>query len=1326
MHLGARQGERSNATGFDFDAQRRSLFERSASDAGQLSSAPPSFLSTWAQAHADATRGSPPHPATRGLRPGEILNERYTVVDVVGEGGMGLVYRVRDALRPARDLALKTLSPSAVDDARAQRLMSEFRTMAELSHPNIARVHDFERIAGTRGYCFTMEFLEGRDLLVAARGAPLERILDWVVEACRALQYLHNRGFVHADFKPQNVVVSSANSVKVLDFGLSGVTGAGLLLGTPAYMAPELWAGTTADRRVDLYALGVTMYHLVYGRVPFTGHSLLEVLEKHAREPLPLPPADGVRDGVRDGAGDRVGPPVRDIIARLCAKRPEDRFDSAEEVIAALAAGSARAYAPETSETQQSYVSSAPLVGREAEEEALVAYCQARTSPPAPGTDDAVLACVAGPSGVGKSRLVAEVRRRLQLGGLPFVEASCYEGASDELAPLRDAVEALVRLGRAHGADGPERTHRGTLDWLLDGGARGMPPSARGAAASQPAGSVAEEESRRMAALRGLADFALDLSEAVAFVLSIGDLQWGRTSTTDFLKALCERQVTRSGAGRAARVAIVVSYRDDEAAEPLLDLFSGVAPERRRMVALAPLSPEHTAALIASMLGARDVPQSFSDRVAGETGGNPFFIEEVMRALMERGDVFMEAGRWAARTDVAHIEVPPTVAAVLARRLASVDARAQDVLDWLSVYAQPMPQAFLVEASGLGEDAVREALEGLGERHMIVAVGAGRFRPAHDKLREHLYARMPPAARLARHAEVARVLDRAARSDTEYVIERAHHYWHARDDGHAREWAERALALAEQTFAVDVAIDNCERLRDLAARRGDETARRRAVERLLELCAIPGQYTRMLALSEAELARLTDPVDRARVYVLQGEGLGALGRLAEGIEKLYAATALLGQEVPRSPALRRLFIGSQFAQVLALISIAPGWAARPRRLSPEERRRRELLATSFWLMGIYAALNGDEEGYGLLFAGIRAALPLGRQEIMTKLLANGAFASHILGRYRASERLIRMARQSATTDQQQAIVLTLSVLARQFAQLPIYPDQRPVQAHEAELLRAIETLSTRSKMLHANVTRMVATTAIYKYAPRYRARPEIAYWAEVMRGTVHYGYVQGAAAAMAQIEGDRRRAERSYALALAGCTTDVYRVWVAGDFAYACAVTNDVDKAIDCVKTVRRILPAMQMKADATRWAAAMTTGACIVLRARGADPAWVQGCLEEVLAKIDPVRRLPPNMSLFREAGCVALGRSGLEALRGAHAFSRSAWEVERTCAGHPEGSLVAALALERSSREEDRRVAVGWAREVVALVDTAFPASYAAHVRDLLAHLLQEDPGR
>jgi hypothetical protein len=470
-------------------------------DSTQRSRLPRSVAGTLLLEESATAAAAPTAVGSRPRLPGEVINERYTVLGVAGQGGMGLVYRVRDALNPERAVALKTVSPAFVDASRVHLLPVEFLTMSELSHPNIARIYDFERIAGSEEHVFTMELLDGQDLFRATEGRSVPAILDVAVEACRALRYLHGRGIVHADFKPRNAMVTRAGQVKVLDFGLSGLAGAGMLVGTPAYMAPELAAGRAADVRSDLYALGISLYELVFRRLPFTARSAQGMFNQHLFSPLPY----------EDATGDTRA--LFRVLERLCAKRRDDRPTSADEVIEMLASVTGRAYPLETAETRRSYVSTARHVGRDAEEQALLDYCLRRTSLEGP-VDDVVLACVSGASGIGKSRLVAEAKRRLQLRGVPFVETGCYDVGLGDLEPVRDWIEALRRLGRAHGKGERERAYEAELDALTS-----RTPPARATAADQ--------ETARMTWLRGLADYVVDLAEDMGFVLSMGDLHWG-------------------------------------------------------------------------------------------------------------------------------------------------------------------------------------------------------------------------------------------------------------------------------------------------------------------------------------------------------------------------------------------------------------------------------------------------------------------------------------------------------------------------------------------------------------------------------------------------------------------------------------------------------------------------------------------------------------------------------------------------------------------------------------------------------------------------------
>jgi eukaryotic-like serine/threonine-protein kinase len=202
------------------------------------------------------------------------LARRYQVIKTLGHGAGGEVYLARDAFAPGRPVALKTLR---VDEGQlVAALRREFQVLAALRHPQLAQVFDFGRIPaeepGGPVTFMTREYLEGQPLTSAVDGASLRRVAELVIALCRALEPLHQSGLVHGDLKPDNVIVDSGQ-VRLIDFGLVRSEGESSQLptGTIPYIAPEVITGQAADPRSDLYSLGVVLYQVLTGEVPFTG-----------------------------------------------------------------------------------------------------------------------------------------------------------------------------------------------------------------------------------------------------------------------------------------------------------------------------------------------------------------------------------------------------------------------------------------------------------------------------------------------------------------------------------------------------------------------------------------------------------------------------------------------------------------------------------------------------------------------------------------------------------------------------------------------------------------------------------------------------------------------------------------------------------------------------------------------------------------------------------------------------------------------------------------------------------------------------------------------
>ncbi|RQW99773.1 hypothetical protein DKL51_07955 [Micromonospora globispora] len=270
----------------------------------------------------------------------EILGYRYRLVDQIGKGGMGVVWRAFDEVLD-RQVAVKVLAPRFARDADSrQRVLAEARAAAKLTHPHIAAVYDYGESMTGEGHqvpFVVMELLQGRSLHQRLKRGPLplESALRNCAEVASALAAAHAQGVVHRDVKPGNVMLTPAGA-KVVDFGLAAVAGqrdpdaeGDELLGTPEYVAPERLFGNTVVPATDVYALGMILYRLLAGQPPWTVQSNAEMLEAHAfLEPAPLPRVPG------------LPPIVRDLVHRCLAKEPTQRPASHElAVTLAYAAG---------------------------------------------------------------------------------------------------------------------------------------------------------------------------------------------------------------------------------------------------------------------------------------------------------------------------------------------------------------------------------------------------------------------------------------------------------------------------------------------------------------------------------------------------------------------------------------------------------------------------------------------------------------------------------------------------------------------------------------------------------------------------------------------------------------------------------------------------------------------------------------------------------------------------------------------------------------------------------------------------------------------------
>ena len=817
-------------------------------ECGQHIAPDDAFCGSCGAGVATAPESSPESPAAATAGPTSLAGGRYQVKELLGEGDKKKVYLTHDGVLD-RDVAFALIKTEGLDEGARTRISHETQAMGRLgSHPHIVTVFDLGEEEGrggseTRPYIVT-ELMEGGDVEALIENAPdhrvpLEQAIDISKQVCRGLEFAHSRGIVHRDLKPANVWLTEDPSTgsgravaKMGDFGLavatdrSRLTQEGTTVGTVSYMPPEQALGGEVTAKADLYSLGAMLYEMVAGRPPFLGDDSVAIIGQHINTP-PVAPT---------WHNPSCPKTLEALVLRLLAKDPSARPDSADDVLTALEAiDLADVGAPDEQPRSLDTLAGGVFVGRQREMGELKAALEDALS------GRGRLIALVGEPGIRKTRTAEELVTYAGLRRAQVLWGRCYEAQG--VLPYWPWVQAIRSYVRERA---PEKLRSemgaGAADIAeIVSDVKERLPDLEPAPALEP-------EAARFRLFDSITAFLKGAAQSRPLVLVLDDLHWADESSLLLLQFLA-RELTGS------RLLVVGTYRDVELSRhhPLAETLAELTRERLfERVLLRGLSRDDVERFIEATAGVA-APEGLVTEVHTQNEGNPLFVTEVVRLLVQEGELTSERERegkaWTVR-------LPEGVREVIGRRLNRLSERCNQTLSIASVIGRAFELRQLRPLiEDMSEDRVLEVLEEALSARVIEELPetVGRYQFTHALIQETLTDELSLTRRVRLHARIAEALEDAE----SHASELAHHFAQARDVLGTDKLIEYSLIAGQRalaSYAYEEALDQFQRVLD--AKGSDSTD----AEAAAALFGIGRAQSALVQIPEA-LASLTRAFD---------------------------------------------------------------------------------------------------------------------------------------------------------------------------------------------------------------------------------------------------------------------------------------------------------------------------------------------------------------------------------------------------------------------------------------------------------------------------------
>jgi len=833
------------------------------------------------------------------LNKGATFAERYQILEVLGKGGMGKVYKVKD-IKLNEEVALKLLKPEiATEESTIERFRNELKLARKITHKNVCRMHDFHEEKETP--YITMEYVPGESLkmFIKKEGKLSEETTIRVAkQICGGLSEAHELGVVHRDLKPSNIMIIEKDNVKIMDFGIArsmearGVTQTGLIIGTPDYMSPEQAEGKEIDQRSDIYSLGVILYEMLTGELPFEGDSALSIAMKHKAESPPEPRT----------LNDQITENMSAVILKCMEKGSECRYQSIKELLSDIeniekgtdtAAVPLKPHVPAfLIEGEEEAEDERPVfVAREPELERLGLFLETALS------GKGQVAFVTGEAGSGKTALVQEFARRSQAANSELIVAqgkcNSQTGIGDPYLPFIEIMRLLTGDVKAKWTAGIITREYATRLWNL------LPLSAEAVLDKGsdlidtfiPGGELVSRSEdftsgranwliplkkivERKAALP--ADLTLqqsDLFEQYTRVLEtlaqkkpvlliLDDIQWVDTGSGSLLFHLGRRIA-------GSRIMIIGAFRPSEIdlgragerhpIDPVLHEFKRdfgnleveVGKEEGRQFVDAFLDSEPN-----------QLSQKFRNTLYMQTNGHSLFTVELLRDMQDRGVLVKDKkGQWVEGPELNWKTLPVRVDAVVEERISRLTNKLREVLTLASVEGEEFTAEVVARLQNTEvRDLIRLLSSELDKRHHLVsAKGIRRLERQrlslylfqHILFQRYLYNSLDDVEKAHLHEDVGTILETLyGEQADEIAVQLARHFEEAGIAPKAIEYLQKAGQRALQLSAHHEAVAHFDKCLTLLETFPD-TPERAQQELMIQLSrTVPLQATKGLAAPE--------------------------------------------------------------------------------------------------------------------------------------------------------------------------------------------------------------------------------------------------------------------------------------------------------------------------------------------------------------------------------------------------------------------------------------------------------------------------------------------